>query len=52
MRVVIARLQHETNSFSPVRTPLSAFGTGNGIGPYFGSDAAAAMRAARVAMGA
>jgi len=52
MRVVIARMQHETNSFSPVRTPLSAFGTGNGIGPFYGSDAAAAMRGARVAMGA
>ena len=52
MRVVIARMQHETNSFSPVPTPLLAFGTGNGVGPYYGVDAAAAMRDARVAMGA
>ncbi len=52
MRVVIARMQHETNSFSPVPTPLVAFGTGNGVGPYYGSEAAAVMRDARVAMGA
>ena len=52
MRVVIARMQHETNSFSPVPTPLLAFGAGNGVGPYYGSKAAAAMRDARVAMGA
>ena len=52
MRVVIARMQHETNSFSPVPTPLVAFGTGNGVGPYHGNQAATAMRDARVAMGA
>ena len=52
MRVVIARMQHETNSFSPVPTPLLAFGTGNGVGPYYGNQAATAMRDARVAMGA
>ena len=52
MRVVIARMQHETNTFSPVPTPLAAFGTGNGVGPYHGREAGAAMRGARVAMGA
>jgi len=52
MRVVIARMQHETNTFSPVPTPLAAFGTGNGRGPYYGAAARRAMTGARVAMGA
>lgn len=52
MKVVIARLQHETNTFSPVPTPLAAFGTGNGVGPYRGAEARRAMTGARVAMGA
>ena len=52
MRIVIARMQHETNSFSPVPTPLAAFGTGNGVGPYYGVDARRVMTGARVAMGA
>ncbi len=52
MRVVIARMQHETNTFSPVATPLAAFGTGNGVGPYYGAAARDAMHGARVAMGA
>ena len=52
MRVVIARMQHETNTFSPVPTPLSAFGAGNGIGPYRDREALRVMRGARVAMGA
>lgn len=52
MRVVIARMQHETNTFSPVRTPLAAFGTGTGAGPYRGAAARRVMTGARVAMGA
>ena len=52
MRVVIARMQHETNTFSPVPTPLAAFGTGNGVGPYHGAQAREAMTGSRVAMGA
>ena len=36
-RFVIALIKHETNTFSPVATPLSAFGHGNG--PSFGEDA-------------
>ena len=36
MRVVIALLKHETNTFSPVPTPLSRFGNG---GPAWGGDA-------------
>ena len=52
MKVVIARMQHETNTFSPVPTPLLAFGTGNSTGPYYGEAARKAMTGARVAMGA
>ncbi|MFN0163748.1 MAG: M81 family metallopeptidase [Burkholderiales bacterium] len=51
MRVVIARMEHETNTFSPMPTPLVAFGAGNGVGPAFGADALAEMTGARVTMG-
>lgn len=40
-RFVIALIKHETNTFSPIATPLSAFGHGNG--PYYGADARAAF---------
>ncbi len=40
-RFVIALIKHETNTFSPIATPLSAFGHGNG--PSFGEDARAAF---------
>ena len=40
-RFVIALIKHETNTFSPIPTPLSAFGHGNG--PYYGEDARAAF---------
>ena len=33
MRVVVAMMSHETNTFSPVPPPLSSFGPG---GPAFG----------------
>ena len=33
MKVLIARMNHETNTFSPVPTPLAAFG------PLYGDDA-------------
>ena len=36
-RFVIALIKHETNTFSPIATPLSSFGHGNG--PYYGEDA-------------
>jgi microcystin degradation protein MlrC len=39
MKIVIARFSHETNTFSPLPTPLMAFGAGNSTGPYY--DAAA-----------
>jgi microcystin degradation protein MlrC len=41
-RFVIALIKHETNTFSPIPTPLSAFGHGHG--PYFGEAAEEAFR--------
>ncbi|EWY36207.1 MlrC family protein 8 [Skermanella stibiiresistens SB22] len=49
MRVVIALLKHETNTFSPVPTPLERFGNG---GPAWGSDAYNAYRGTATPMGA
>jgi microcystin degradation protein MlrC len=46
MRFVIARLNHETNAFSPVPTPLAAFE------PQWGDAAHAAAHGSRTAMGA
>ena len=31
MRCIVAMFQHETNTFSPIATPLSAFGSGVGL---------------------
>ena len=39
MKVLIARMKHETNTFSPVPTPLSAFGN-DGPCLLYTSDAA------------
>ena len=52
MRVVIARLNHETNTFSPLPTPFAAFGAGDPRGPAFGADAWAAGKGSATAMGA
>ncbi len=52
MKVVIARLNHETNTFSPLATPLAAFGAGDPHGPAFGADAYRAGRGSATAMGA
>lgn len=46
MRIVIARMNHETNSFSPVPTPLSAFN------PRWGDEALIAGTGSATAMGA
>jgi microcystin degradation protein MlrC len=46
MKFLVARLNHETNTFSPVRTVLADFE------PRYGADALAGERAARTAMGA
>ena len=39
MRVVIAQMKHETNTYSPVPTPLSRFAIGGGGAPPEGRDA-------------
>ncbi|MGH8618280.1 MAG: M81 family metallopeptidase [Burkholderiales bacterium] len=52
MKVVIARLNHETNTFSPVPTPLKAFGTGDPRGPAFGREAYTQGKGSQTAMGA
>lgn len=49
MRVVIALLKHETNTFSPVPTPLERFGNG---GPYWDRGAYDAYRGTATPMGA
>ena len=46
MRFVVARLNHETNTFSPVPTPLASFN------PRWGKDALQAGTGSRTAMGA
>lgn len=45
-KILIARFNHETNTFSPVATPLSAFA------PCYGEAALYDQRGARTAMGA
>src|SRR6476661_8422812 len=46
---VIAQMQHETNTFSPVPTPWEAFGKD---GPLLGDEVARGMRGTRMAIGA
>jgi microcystin degradation protein MlrC len=48
-RVVLARMNHETNMFSPVATPLASFGPD---GPTFGPAALAEARGTRTGLGA
>jgi microcystin degradation protein MlrC len=50
LRFVIALIKHETNTFSPIATPLSAFGHGNG--PAFGAAARARFTGTNTPMGA
>jgi len=49
-RYVIALVKHETNTFSPIRTPLNAFGHGNG--PAFGDAARLRFTGTNTPMGA
>jgi microcystin degradation protein MlrC len=49
MRVVAAMFKHETNTFSPVPTPLARFGDG---GPYWGDAALAQYRGTNTPLGA
>jgi microcystin degradation protein MlrC len=48
-RIVAARMNHETNTFSPVPTPFAAFGPD---GPKFGDAALDAARGTRTGLGA
>ena len=50
MRLLIAMMKHETNTFSPVPTPLQRFGTGPG--PLYGDEAIAAFRGTGSGVGA
>src|ERR1700744_5849203 len=50
MRLLIAMMKHETNTFSPVPTPLQRFGTGPG--PLYGDEAIAAFRGTGSGLGA
>jgi Uncharacterized conserved protein len=49
VKVLIARMNHETNTFSPVPTPLESFGP---AGPTYGPDAYEANFGKRTAMAA
>jgi microcystin degradation protein MlrC len=49
-RYVIALIKHETNTFSPLPTPLTAFGHGNG--PAFGAAARSRFAGTNTPMGA
>lgn len=49
MRLIIAMLKHETNSFSPVETDLARFGNG---GPFYGDAVVAEYKGTRTPIGA
>lgn len=49
MKILIARMNHETNTFSPVATPLAAFGRS---GPSYGEDAYRDNKGMQTAMAA
>src|ERR1700730_18699632 len=49
-RYVIALIKHEPNTFSPIATPLSSFGHGNG--PAFGDAARARFAGTNTPTGA
>ena len=51
MRVVIAMMKHETNTFSPVPTPLERFARGQAL-PFYGPEAYEAYKGTGSAMGA
>jgi len=52
MRAVVAMMMHETNTFSPVPTPLARFGVGRDGGPLRGPAAAEAYRGTNTGFGA
>ncbi|HEX5612543.1 MAG TPA: M81 family metallopeptidase [Burkholderiales bacterium] len=51
MRLLIAQMKHETNTFSPVATPLARFAHGGGR-PYEGDEIRDAFRGTGTAIGA
>ena len=51
MKLVIAQMKHETNTYSPVPTPLARFAGASGVPPE-GTDAVAAYRGTGSAIGA
>ena len=51
MRLVIAQMKHETNTFSPVPTPLARFGHGRDR-PWEGAEALAEFKGTGTALGA
>src|SRR6185436_19505759 len=51
MRLVIAQMKHETNTFSPVPTPLARFGHGRDR-PLEGREAQEAFKGTGTALGA
>ena len=51
MRLIIAQMKHETNTFSPVQTPLARFAHG-GARPYEGEEIREAFKGTGTAIGA
>src|SRR5215204_7779711 len=55
MRLLIAMMKHETNTFSPVPTPLARFGPSHsegGPGPLYGEAAITAYKGTGSGLGA
>src|SRR5512143_2098062 len=52
MRAVIAMMKHETNTFSPLPTPLASFGRGHDGGPLAGDEGIAQVAGTNNAMAA
>ena len=44
--IAVGGFEHQTNTFSPIATPSSAFGHGNG--PNYGEDARAALTGSNI----
>ena len=49
MKILLARLNHETNTFSPVPTPLQSFGDD---GPLYGNEAYLSSKGTRTGIAA
>ncbi len=49
MKILLARMNHETNTFSPIETPLASFGDN---GPLYGDEAYQSVRGTRTGIGA